>query len=351
MAIHSTHKVLAAMTQASMLHLGGGSLVSAERVSRALELLQVTKGDVRSQPEEFLWHPQSRSSHMHPPGARALLAVLVAVVRAHGLAGRRTRPGGGRRGVLRRTAPRGSGESCVWRERERRPPTPPLHLRLPPHTLCVPCRVQVVRQGLASISGISLVQYDDDGDGHGAAHASDPLRFTVCVKGLGLTGYDAADILDEQHGVVSELSNHQVRGGLRRPVGALLKQRKSCDCAACAGCAGGGFCAGARQHAAPRRAAGPGVPGPVRAPRTGAAARRPGAESGTTAPQSSTAAPAAAAAPHPSGCLLRAHGKVGVQAARARRRRARAPQLSTAAAASLLPLLAAGSRLIKQWGE
>jgi len=40
--------------------------------------------------------------------------------------------------------------------------------------------------------------------------AIDPLRLTCCVRGLGISGYEASRLLEEEHGVVAELSTQQV---------------------------------------------------------------------------------------------------------------------------------------------
>lgn len=40
--------------------------------------------------------------------------------------------------------------------------------------------------------------------------AYDPLRLTLCVYGLGMSGYEAAESLEQQHGIVPELATHTV---------------------------------------------------------------------------------------------------------------------------------------------
>jgi hypothetical protein len=44
----------------------------------------------------------------------------------------------------------------------------------------------------------------------GGNHTQDPLRLTVSATGLGLTGYQVATYLEEEHGVVAELCTSKV---------------------------------------------------------------------------------------------------------------------------------------------
>ncbi len=46
--------------------------------------------------------------------------------------------------------------------------------------------------------------------GAAAALCADPLRLTIAVQRLGMTGYQAAAELDARHGVAVELANHAV---------------------------------------------------------------------------------------------------------------------------------------------
>lgn len=48
------------------------------------------------------------------------------------------------------------------------------------------------------------------GAGQHAVAVLDPLRITVAVNGLGLTGFQCGTILEEQFGVVMELATQQV---------------------------------------------------------------------------------------------------------------------------------------------
>lgn len=65
------------------------------------------------------------------------------------------------------------------------------------------------RVQLAGVAGLVLLQ-----DGSCAAQESvagfDPLRLVVNVQELGVSGYDAAAWLEEQHGVVPELATQKV---------------------------------------------------------------------------------------------------------------------------------------------
>lgn len=72
------------------------------------------------------------------------------------------------------------------------------------------------RAQLATLPGLILLQ-----DGTCGAQQSvsgfDPLRLVVNVGGLGLTGYDAAEWLEQQHSIVPELATQQV--GSLKPMG------------------------------------------------------------------------------------------------------------------------------------
>jgi len=67
---------------------------------------------------------------------------------------------------------------------------------------------EFLRKGLAELPGIRLLE--DDAEHLAGMAGTDPLRFTVDVQQLGMSGYHAAGVLEEQHGVVAELSTPQV---------------------------------------------------------------------------------------------------------------------------------------------
>ncbi len=50
------------------------------------------------------------------------------------------------------------------------------------------------------------------GAGEEGTHALDPLRLTVLVHGLGLSGFDVDDLLQLEHGVCAEMSTDKVGG-------------------------------------------------------------------------------------------------------------------------------------------
>lgn len=137
LTVQSIHKVLGAMTQASMLHLAG-SRISPERVSKALQLVQSTS-----------------PSYL-------LLASLDVARKQMAL----------------------HGEQLIART-----------LQL----------ASLARDRISKIRGLSVLEpaYTK------GFLALDPTRLTVDVTGLGLTGYEADQILDREYGVVAELPSTQ----------------------------------------------------------------------------------------------------------------------------------------------
>lgn len=131
LTVQSTHKVLGAMTQASMIHLQG-ERIQPESISRALELVQ-----------------SSSPSYI-------LLASLDAA----------------RQQVARK------GKELMSKT---------LHL------------AQSARTRLATIDGLSVFELDSQD------MTVDPTRLTVNVTGLGLSGFEADEILHQQLGVTAEL--------------------------------------------------------------------------------------------------------------------------------------------------
>ena len=131
LTVQSTHKVLGAMTQASMIHLQG-ERIPPESISRALELVQ-----------------SSSPSYI-------LLASLDAA----------------RQQVARK------GEKLMSKT---------LHL------------AQSARTRLATIDGLSVFELDSQD------MTLDPTRLTVNVTQLGLSGFEADEILHQQLGVTAEL--------------------------------------------------------------------------------------------------------------------------------------------------
>ena len=69
------------------------------------------------------------------------------------------------------------------------------------------------RAGLTAMSGIMLLEEGSTGVQSSIA-GFDPLRLVVNVEGLGLTGYKAAEWVEQRHGVVPEMATDKVGGGL-----------------------------------------------------------------------------------------------------------------------------------------
>ncbi|MEJ1932754.1 aminotransferase class I/II-fold pyridoxal phosphate-dependent enzyme, partial [Nostoc sp. NIES-2111] len=138
LTVQSTHKVLGAMTQASMLHLQGNR-IDVDRVSKALQLLQSTS-----------------PSYL-------LLASLDAARQQMAMFGKE---------LMSRT------------------------LQL----------ADEARERISQIAGLSVLHSHRISPGFTAL---DRTRLTVTVSGLGLTGFEAEEILDEKLGVVAEFSSLQ----------------------------------------------------------------------------------------------------------------------------------------------
>lgn len=87
---------------------------------------------------------------------------------------------------------------------------------------------EALRSGLASVAGVAVL--DGCTAGCSASVASfDPLRVAVNVEGLGLTGYEAAEAVENAHGVVPELCTFKVSRAMRRLNRiALLMQPHDC---------------------------------------------------------------------------------------------------------------------------
>lgn len=63
------------------------------------------------------------------------------------------------------------------------------------------------RQQLQRLPGVQLLSLDGiAGESGCGAVTLDPLRLTISLQQLGLTGYQAADVLERQHGIVPELA-------------------------------------------------------------------------------------------------------------------------------------------------
>ncbi|BCL36648.1 aminotransferase class I/II-fold pyridoxal phosphate-dependent enzyme [Nostoc sp. MS1] len=138
LTVQSTHKVLGAMTQASMLHMQGNR-IDADRVSKALQLLQSTS------PSYILLASLD--------AARQQMAV--------------------------------SGKELISRT-----------LQL----------ADEARERISQIPGLSVLHPHTISPGFTAL---DRTRLTVTVSGLGLTGFEAEEILDEKLGVVAEFASLQ----------------------------------------------------------------------------------------------------------------------------------------------
>jgi arginine decarboxylase len=141
LTVQSIHKVLGAMTQASMLHVQG-SRIDCDRISKALQLVQSTS-----------------PSYL-------LLASLDAARQQMALYGKK---------LMSRT------------------------LQL----------ADEARTRISEIPGLSVLQIPSEGKSSPGFMALDRTRLTVTVSGLGLTGFEAEEILDEKLGVTAELASLQ----------------------------------------------------------------------------------------------------------------------------------------------
>ncbi len=140
LTVQSIHKVLGAMTQASMLHIQGNR-IDCDRISKALQLVQSTS-----------------PSYL-------LLASLDAARQQMALHGKM---------LMSRT------------------------LQL----------AKEARTKISQIPGLSVLEISDFGGSSGFV-ALDETRLTVTVSGLGLTGFEAEEILDEQFAVTAEFASLQ----------------------------------------------------------------------------------------------------------------------------------------------
>lgn len=68
---------------------------------------------------------------------------------------------------------------------------------------------EAARTQLAALPGLSLLQ-DKCCGAQQSVSGFDPLRLVMNTQGLGLSGYDAAAWLEQQHGVVPELATNKV---------------------------------------------------------------------------------------------------------------------------------------------
>ena len=141
-AVQSTHKQLSAMTQAAMLHLARGGRVCHQRLARALQVLQ-----------------SSSPSYL-------LMASLDA--------------------ARAQAADPGAHEESL-------------------------AAAAHARQELARLPGLQLLSAEqaaasDGSGGSSGGVALDPLRLTISLQQLGLSGYEAAAALEEHHGIVPELA-------------------------------------------------------------------------------------------------------------------------------------------------
>ena len=144
LTVQSIHKVLGAMTQASMLHIQGNR-IDCDRISKALQLVQSTS-----------------PSYL-------LLASLDAARQQMALHGK----------------------------------------MLMSHTLQLSDQA---RTKISQIPGLSILQipaYQEELGGSSGFVGLDETRLTVTVSGLGLTGFEADEILDEKFAVTAEFASLQ----------------------------------------------------------------------------------------------------------------------------------------------
>jgi arginine/lysine/ornithine decarboxylase len=83
------------------------------------------------------------------------------------------------------------------------------------------------RAGLQTIKGLTLLQHGSCGS-EGSVAGWDPLRLVVNVSGLRLSGFAAAEWLEQQHSIVPELATAQV-GGVGGCVGLAIAAKAMFD--------------------------------------------------------------------------------------------------------------------------
>jgi arginine decarboxylase len=178
LTVQSIHKVLGAMTQASMLHVRG-NVIDINRVSKALQLVQSTS------PSYILLASLDAARQQMAVEGKELMSHAIQLAQE-----------------ARTRISQIAGLSVL-----EIPPTPLKKGGLLPPTplkkggLLPPTALE--KGGLLPPTAL------EKGGLSGGFVSLDTTRLTVCVSGLGLTGFEADEILDEKLGVTAELSSLQ----------------------------------------------------------------------------------------------------------------------------------------------
>lgn len=116
----------------------------------------------------------------------------------------------------------------------------------------------LARRRLAQLPGVRLLSVEHVGGSEGAAAAAglDPLRLTLSFAPLGLSGYAAAEALEQRHGIVPELATPSCVV-LALSIGSMVAQAEALAAAVEAMCAGEAV---SGSEAAPATAAAPQAP-------------------------------------------------------------------------------------------
>ncbi|MEW5299277.1 MAG: hypothetical protein WDW36_002309 [Sanguina aurantia] len=196
LVMHSTHKSLTAMTQGAMLHLRGPR-VSPSRISRALQTLQTSSPSylLLASLDAATAQAQRRDAFTAPVAtawaARAGLASIPGITLVDAsTCQQHLHP---RSGVQQHTD---SGSSQRLDE-----PFQGHSTGLVGHS-----QQQQQQHGGSVVESVVGARNGGSSAAGGSILAFDPLRFAVNVSGLGVSGFQASLMLEEEWGVVSELS-------------------------------------------------------------------------------------------------------------------------------------------------
>ncbi|KAL4448024.1 hypothetical protein ABPG75_005243 [Micractinium tetrahymenae] len=208
LAVQSTHKQLSALTQAAMLHVRGGR-VPAQRLAHALQVLQSSSPSyllmasldaARAQAAQHAAHKAglaaaalARRRLAALPGVRLLSAEHVSACSGAGdgapSSGKASSSAGGSASGNSPDSRSGGGSSSSS----------------PDSSSSSPNSSSTSSSSPNSSSTSSSSSSNSTATTAGGV-ALDPLRLTLDLRGLGLSGYQAAAALEQQHGIVPELS-------------------------------------------------------------------------------------------------------------------------------------------------
>ena len=168
LSVQSTHKQLSALTQGAMLHLAGAAVeagrVARQRIDRTLQAVQSSSPSYLLLASLDAARAQAAQPEAHERGLAAAAAVRWAVAQL-----------------------------------------PSLRLLTLDQVVAAE-EAQAAAEYGSGNSGISSNSHREGGGGCADGLALDPLRLTLDVRRLGLSGFEVAAALEAQHGVVAELA-------------------------------------------------------------------------------------------------------------------------------------------------